>query len=86
MSLSSPPGTRMAVRMISSSSRISVGRVASQSTIFMYVYESNVVINPLSNMESGGDDGVYTCSAEVQNDEYITGSGSSGSQTIAVEG
>ena len=72
--------------MISNTGRISVDGVAIQNTIFMFVYESKVVFNPLSNMESGGDDGVYTCSAEVQNDEYITGSSSSGTQRLAVEG
>ena len=71
---------------ISNTSRISVDSVAVQNTIFMYVYESDVVFSPLSNMESGGDNGDYTCSAEVQNVTYITGSTSSGTQTIAVEG
>ena len=72
--------------MISSTSRISVDSEAVQNITFMFLYESDVVFNPLSNMESGGDDGDYTCSAEVQNDTYITGSINSGTQTIAVEG
>ena len=72
--------------MISSGSRITVDSEAVQNTTFMYVYESDVVFNPLSNMKSGGDDGDYTCSAEVQNEDYITGSSSSGTQTIAVKG
>ena len=71
--------------VISSSDRVSVITTAVQSTT-LYVYESGIVFNPLSNMESGGDDGDYTCSADVQNDSYITGSTSSGTQTIAVEG
>ena len=72
--------------MISNTSRTSADSVAVQNTIFQYVYESSVVFNPLSNMELGGDDGDYICSAEVQNVTYITGSTSSGTQTIAVEG
>ena len=71
--------------VISSSDRVSVITTATQSTT-SYVYESDVVFNPLSNLESGGDDGDYTCSADVQNDSYITGSTSSGTQTIVVEG
>ena len=72
--------------MISSPGRISVDSMAVQNTTFMYVYESDVVFNRLSNMESGGDDGDYTCSSEVQNDTYITGRTNSGTQTIAVKG
>ena len=72
--------------MISNTSRISVDSMAVRNSTFMYVYESDVVFSPLSNMEPGGDDGDYTCSAEVQNNTYITGSSSSGTQTIAVEG
>ena len=72
-------GSRM-----SSSERISVASIASQTSRSMY--DSNVTFNPLSNQQSGGDDGKYTCSAEVQNVQYITGNDSSGSQTIAVEG
>ena len=71
--------------VISSSDHVSVITIAAQNTT-LYVYESDVVFNPLSNMESGGDDGDYTCSAEVQNDTYITGSINSGTQTITVEG
>ena len=71
--------------MINSSDRVSVNTTAAQSTT-VYVYESDVVFNPLSNMESGGDDGDYTCSADVQNDDYITGSTNSSTQAIAVEG
>ena len=72
--------------MISSSSRISVDSAAVQNTAFMNMYESDVVFNPMSNMESGGDDGDYICSADVQNDSYITGSTNNDTQTIAVEG
>ena len=71
--------------MISSSDRVSMITTAVPRTI-SYVYESDVVFNPLSNMEPGGDDGNYTCSADVQNDSYITGSTSSGTQKIVVEG
>ena len=72
--------------VISSTDRISVDSVASQDTVFWNVYESSEVFNPLSNMESGGDDGNYTCSAQVLDDDYITGSTISITQTIAVEG
>ena len=71
--------------VISSSDRVLVITTAVRRTV-SYVYESDVVFNPLSNMESGGDDGDYTCSADVQNDSYITGSTSSGTQKIVVEG
>ena len=69
---------------ISSSERISVASMAYQTSRSMY--DSNVTFNPLSNQQSGGDDGNYTCSAQVLDDDYITGNDSSGSQTIAVEG
>ena len=69
--------------MISSTSRISVDSEAVQNTAFMNMYESDVVFNPLSNMESGGDDGDYTCSAEVQNDTYIIGCTNSDTWTIS---
>ena len=72
--------------MISSTDRVSVDTMAQQSMFHMIVYDSGIVFNPLSNMELGGDDGNYTCSAQVQDDDYVTGSNSSGTQTIAVEG
>ena len=71
--------------MINSSDRVSVDSEAEQNTAFMNMYESDVVFNPLRNMQSGGDDGNYTCSADVQNDDYITGNTNSGTQTMAVE-
>ena len=72
--------------MISSTDRVFVDTIAQQNLFHMIVYDSGIVFNPLSNMELGGDDGNYTCSAQVQDDDYVTGSNSSGTQTIAVEG
>ena len=72
---------------ISSTDRISVDSVAHDSMAsYGVLYVSGLIFNPLSNMESGGDDGNYTCSAQVLDDGYITGSTISITQTIAVEG
>ena len=49
-------------------------------------YHSQVVFSPLSSQLGGGDGGNYTCSAEIQNEEYIIGSSASGSQDITVIG
>ena len=72
--------------MITSTDRVSVDTIAQQDMFHMIVYDSSIVFNPLSNMQSGGDDGNYTCSAQVLNDTYITGSNNSGTETITVEG
>ena len=66
--------------------RISVDSMAVQDTTITYIYESDIIFNPLSNMMSGGDDGQYTCSALVEDDDYITGSSNNVSQNITVEG
>ena len=50
------------------------------------VYQSDVVFTPLSNIAPDGDNGNYTCSAEVMDSEYITGSTSNGTQSISVKG
>ena len=68
---------------VTNTGRITVDSEADEIT--SSEYGSDVVFNPLSNMESGGDDGDYTCSAQVRNDTYITGSSASGTQTIYVE-
>ena len=68
---------------LNSTSRISVDSEAMLITTSMY--GSDVVFTPLSNRGSG-DDGNYTCSAEVRDSEYITGSSSSGTQAMSVEG
>ena len=70
--------------IIATTDRISVDNTA--QSINDIVYESDVVFNPLSNMASGGDTGDYTCSARVQDDDYITSNSSSATQAIAVEG
>ena len=71
---------------ISSTDRISVDSIASHVVddivLSQVVYVSGLIFNPLSNMESGGDDGSYTCSAQVLNDTYITGSDNSGTANI----
>ena len=68
------------------SQRISVDIMASQPGSTTYMYGSDLVFTPLSNQESGGDDGDYTCTATVQNSSYITGSYHQGTEMIAVEG
>ena len=68
---------------ITNTSRITVDSEADEITSSMY--GSDIVFNPLSNMESG-DDGDYTCSAQVKDAKYITGNSSSGTHTISVEG
>ena len=69
-----------------SSGRISVDSSATQSDEDSSMYLSMVMFDPLSNQDTGGDDGNYTCSAQIQNDTYITGSTSDGSETLMVEG
>ena len=71
---------------ISSSDRISVASMAYKTSRSMYIYDSNVTFNPLSNQQSGGDGGEYSCLAQVLDNDYITGNGSSNMQTVAVEG
>ena len=71
---------------ITNTSRITVDSVAVHDTTITFIYESDIVFNPLSNMASGGDDGQYTCSAQVKDSEYITGSSNSFTQDIIVEG
>ena len=67
--------------------RITVDSIAVHNTNITYIYESDIIFNPLSNMTSGGDNGQYTCSALVEDSDYITGSSNnSATQTITVEG
>ena len=66
--------------------RITVDSMAVQDTNITYIYESDIVFNPLSNMTSGGDNGQYTCSALVEDDDYITGSSNNATQNITVDG
>ena len=70
--------------IVTNTSRISVDSEADEIT--SSEYGSDVVFDPLSNMESGRDDGDYICSAQVRNDKYITGSSAAGTETISVEG
>ena len=72
--------------MISNTNRILVESMASQNMFHKNVYESILVFNPLSNVESEGDDGNYTCSAQVQDDDYITGSATNITETLGVDG
>ena len=71
-------------RAINSTDRISVDSEADEIT--SSEYGSDIVFNPLSNMQPGGDDGNYKCSAQVKDAKYITGNSSSGTHTISVEG
>ena len=69
---------------LNGTSRISVDSEA--TLITTSIYGSDVVFTPLSNNGRSGDDGDYTCSAEVRNDTYITGSSSSNTRILSVEG
>ena len=71
---------------ITNTSRITVDSVAVHNTTITFIYESDIVFNPLSNMASEEDDGQYTCSAQVKDSEYINGSSNSFTQDITVKG
>ena len=75
-------------RNITNTSRIAVNSVAVKINITTsaVIYESDILFNPLSNMESGGDDGNYTCSVQVKDQEFIYGSHTIATQNISVEG
>ena len=49
-------------------------------------YKSALTFSPLSNTQLGGDDGEYTCSVRVKDQEFIIGNVASGVQTITVKG
>ena len=71
---------------ITNTSRITADSMAVQTTTTTAViYESDILFNPLSNMQSGGDDGNYTCSIQVKAQEFINGSNSTATQNISVE-
>ena len=73
--------------LVTNTSHITVNSVAAWNNVsntFMYV--SNIIFNPLSSMDSGGDDGQYKCIAQVMDAEYITGSTTDATQNITVEG
>ena len=71
--------------LLSSTDRVAV---ASEATLNRNSggYLSQVVFSPLSSQQGGGDGGNYTCSADIQNEDYITGSNASNSQDITVIG
>ena len=71
---------------ITNTSRITVDSVAVHDTTITFIYESYIIFNPLSNMASEEDDGQYTCSAQVEDSEYVDGSSNSFTQDIIVEG
>ena len=71
---------------ITNTSRITVDSVAVHDTTITFIYESDIIFNPLSNMASEEDDGQYTCSVQVEDSEYINGSSNSFTQDITVEG
>ena len=71
---------------ITNTSRITVDSLAVHNTTTTFIYESDIVFNPLSNMTSEEDDGQYTCSVQVKDSEYINGSSNSFTQNITVEG
>ena len=65
---------------------ISVDTEAVRNSSVVYVYESNVDFDPLSNAVPGGDGGNYTCSVTVESSEFISATTASGTQIITVEG
>ena len=69
--------------IISDGTRITVDSIAASHDT--NIYESDVIFNPLSNMMTV-DDGLYTCSVQVEDDVYIIGSSNDGTQTLTVEG
>ena len=71
---------------ITNTSRITVDSVAVHDTTITFIYESYIIFNPLSNMISEEDDGQYTCSAQVEDSEYVDGNSNSFTQDIIVEG
>ena len=70
----------------SDTGRISVDTEAAHNSSIVYVYESDVDFDPLSNAGSGGDGGTYTCSVTVESSEFTSGTTASDTQIITVEG
>ena len=72
---------------ITNTSRITADSMAVQTTTTTAViYESDIMFDPLSNMQSGGDDGNYACSVQVKDQGFINGSSQTGTQDISVKG
>ena len=70
----------------SDTGRISGDTEAVRNSSVVYVYESNVDFDALSNAGSGGDGGTYTCSVTVESSEFTSGTTATDTQTITVEG
>ena len=60
--------------------------MATQNSSLTHIYKSILVFNPLSNMDTGGDIGNYTCSVTIQDSEYISGTNNTATQTLRVKG
>ena len=69
-----------------SDSRVLVQSKVTQKMSTMHVYESSVVFNPLSNSETGGDDGNYMCLVKVKDEKFIAGITTNATKVIEVEG
>ena len=69
-----------------SRSRISADGIATQNSSVIHVYESALVFNPLSNMDTGGDSGSYKCSVKIKDDRFLSGITANATHTIAVQG
>ena len=50
------------------------------------VYQSSITFSPLSNQESIGDSGIYSCSATLETTMYVVGIQFIKTQTITVQG
>ena len=64
--------------------RISADTTATQNSSF--IYQSVLVFNPLSNMDTGADSGNYTCLVTIEDSEYISGTNTNATQTLTVKG
>ena len=72
---------------ITNTSRITADSMAVQTTTTTAViYKSDIMFDPLSNMEPDVDDGNYTCAAQLNDQKFINGSTTNSTQTILVEG
>ena len=69
-----------------SASRVLVQSKVTQKMSTMHVYESSVVFDPLSNLETGGDDGNYTCLVKVKDEQFIAGITTNATKVLEVEG
>ena len=66
--------------------RITADTKATWNSSLTHTYKSILVFNPLSNMDTGGDSGNYTCSVTIEDSKYLSGTNTNATQPIAVKG